>query len=116
VVQNAKRPPKPKLPRDPSAPWWDREGIDPEEVARQLTLYEWDIYEKIKPWELLHNAWMKGNKEERAPNVHAFITRFNYISNWIATTICTIEDRSKRVKAVKRALDVAEVRSCYLFF
>jgi hypothetical protein len=38
------------------------------DIAQQLTLMEWNIWENIKTWELLGLAWTKKDKNERAPN------------------------------------------------
>jgi len=101
-------------------PWW--EGIDAEEVARQLTLYEWEIFRKIEPWELLDCAWTK-NEEERAPNVITLVRRFDEVKHWIISTIChhDVENSVKQVKVLEYVLDVAEVflhthLNIYLFF
>lgn len=40
----------------------------PEEIARQITLREWDIWSNLKPWEFLGLAWSKKDKETRAPH------------------------------------------------
>lgn len=49
-------------------------------VARQLTLIEYDLYNKIKPKECLGQAWNKPNKEQSAKHIVALINRFNKVS------------------------------------
>jgi len=53
--------------------------LNVEEVARQLTLIEYDLFKAIKPWECLGQAWTKKDKEIKAPNIIAMIKRFNYV-------------------------------------
>lgn len=53
--------------------------IDPEEVARQLTLIEHEWFTKITPTELLGQAWTKSDKHTKAPNVLGMIQRFNSV-------------------------------------
>lgn len=78
------------------------------EIAQQLTLMEWNIWEKIKTWELLGLAWTKKDKNERAPNVVAMTTRFNLVSNWVASVFCTTDNIKARTKTLKKFLDIAE--------
>lgn len=81
--------------------------LNAEEIARQLTMIEWDIWVKIQPWECLGLSWTKKNKETAAPNVLALINRFNVVSGWVATTICTLESVKKRTKAIGKFLDIS---------
>jgi hypothetical protein len=81
--------------------------LNAEEIARQLTLIEWDIWVKIQPWECLGLSWTKKNKETAAPNVLALINRFNVVSGWVATTICTLESVKKRTKAIGKFLEIS---------
>jgi RasGEF N-terminal motif/RasGEF domain len=58
--------------------------VEPVEIARQLTLVEFDLYKAIAPKELLNLNWMEDDKEERAPNVLVMIRWFNNISGWVS--------------------------------
>jgi hypothetical protein len=53
---------------NPSHPLQNVLDFSAAEIAQQLTLMEWGIWEKIKTWELLGLAWTKKDKGERAPN------------------------------------------------
>ena len=65
-------------PRDASVPllgnWWNspwskfKQECNSEEIARQLTLIEWDMWSSIKPYEFLNLAWTKKDKASRAGN------------------------------------------------
>eukprot|EP01120_Amphizonella_sp_Union-15-10_P012325 TRINITY_DN5451_c0_g1_i1.p1 TRINITY_DN5451_c0_g1~~TRINITY_DN5451_c0_g1_i1.p1 ORF type:complete len:588 (-),score=114.16 TRINITY_DN5451_c0_g1_i1:46-1776(-) len=78
------------------------------EVARQMTLIEFDLFTKIQPWEFLGQAWTKADKDDKAPNVVAMISRFNVVSKWIATEICSVENQKKRLKVVLRCIEIAQ--------
>lgn len=54
--------------------------IDPREVARQLTLMDYDLCKAIEPKECLGNAWTKEDKEERSPHLLQSIKRFNLVN------------------------------------
>jgi len=50
--------------------------IAPLEMARQLTIIEYSMFRKIQPKECLQQAWTGGERQIRAPNIYAIITRF----------------------------------------
>lgn len=52
-------------------------AFNSEELARQLTLLEFDIYKNIKINEFYKNAWMSKEKDKLAPNIIKLIHRFN---------------------------------------
>ena len=56
--------------------------FSPEDLATQITLLDHPVFCNIMPDELTSCSWTKKNKETVAPNVVAFIRRFNYISFW----------------------------------
>lgn len=109
------------LPSDLSLPIL---SFNPLEIARQLTLREWEIWSQIKPLELLGLSWTKKDKNLLSPNglltfsipsffssslvVLAMTDRFNEISGWVTTMVCTTESKSERVKLVKRFVEIAD--------
>ena len=56
--------------------------FSPDDLASQITLLDHPVFCSIMPDELTSCSWTKKNKETVAPNVVAFIRRFNYISFW----------------------------------
>ena len=69
--------------------------LDPIEVARQLTLLEYDLYCKIKPREFTGLAWMKDHKEVRAPNIIKMVRWSNHVIKWLVTEIVVLKDSLK---------------------
>ena len=43
--------------------------VHPTEMARQMTLIEFDIFKKISAFECVGGKWLKSNKRELAPNI-----------------------------------------------
>eukprot|EP01121_Diplochlamys_sp_Union-15-3_P001341 TRINITY_DN11168_c0_g1_i1.p1 TRINITY_DN11168_c0_g1~~TRINITY_DN11168_c0_g1_i1.p1 ORF type:complete len:471 (-),score=56.73 TRINITY_DN11168_c0_g1_i1:49-1263(-) len=80
----------------------------PLEVARQLTLIEYNLYKNIRPSECLNNSWNKDGKEVNSPNIIAMIQRFNEVSNWVATEILSPTKEKLRTKTYCWFLDLAE--------
>eukprot|EP01130_Rhizamoeba_saxonica_P003254 TRINITY_DN1390_c0_g1_i1.p1 TRINITY_DN1390_c0_g1~~TRINITY_DN1390_c0_g1_i1.p1 ORF type:complete len:956 (-),score=231.94 TRINITY_DN1390_c0_g1_i1:343-3210(-) len=97
-------PPK-VLCKDRSAPLLEQNA---EEIARQITMIEWEIWNDIKPWECLGLAWTSKDKEDKSPNILRMIERFNYVSGWVATVICTTENLKKRIKVTQKFVQIAE--------
>ena len=103
----SEQPPTPYLPDNMS--FKGITDLHPEEVARQITLIEFDLYKAIRPWECLGLAWSKKDKEKRAPNILKMIQRFNQVSKWIATEIVQTASFRDRTLLIMHLIEVAEV-------
>eukprot|EP01114_Cavostelium_apophysatum_P018878 TRINITY_DN5933_c0_g1_i1.p1 TRINITY_DN5933_c0_g1~~TRINITY_DN5933_c0_g1_i1.p1 ORF type:complete len:537 (+),score=114.94 TRINITY_DN5933_c0_g1_i1:70-1680(+) len=82
--------------------------IDPLEVARQLTLIEYDLYSKIIPKECLNQNWTRPDKEALSPHVVALIERFNTTSNWVITTVVSGKTAEDRAMVVEKFIEIAQ--------
>lgn len=100
--------PDPKVPRNIFSPSLDIHDVDEEEIARQLTLVEFDIYSRIKPWELFDQAWNKKKLKHRAVNVLGHIELFNSVSYWTAYSILNVDKLRSRVRMMTRFIKIAE--------
>eukprot|EP01094_Clydonella_sp_ATCC50884_P023673 TRINITY_DN5739_c0_g1_i2.p1 TRINITY_DN5739_c0_g1~~TRINITY_DN5739_c0_g1_i2.p1 ORF type:complete len:981 (-),score=236.14 TRINITY_DN5739_c0_g1_i2:206-2971(-) len=78
-----------------------------EHLARQLTLYEFNIYQSIKPQELLNQCWSKPETEHQAPHVIRLIERFNLVSMWVVFLIVTPMRAKERVKRWAMLIKIA---------
>lgn len=96
--------PKPFLPSEQIQSFGD---IHPTELARQLTIYEWKMFNKIEPSELVLINGDKANKMTVAPNITKQSTWFNKFSYWIATEIIK-PDLKMRVKNLMFWITVAD--------
>lgn len=101
------KPPPPEWPLVQRADQLDLFGVSVAELARQLTLIEWDLWEAIKPWEFLNQAWTKKDKETKAPGIHMLIKHFNYIASWAASSVVSLEALKERVRVIERFVDLA---------
>lgn len=54
-------------------------AFHPEEIARQLTNIEFEIYKCIKANECLSQNWTKKDKLTKSPNILKLIQRFNKV-------------------------------------
>ncbi|KAJ3427944.1 guanine nucleotide exchange factor [Anaeramoeba flamelloides] len=101
-------PPDPIYPKNIFSSDFSLLDLDPVEFARQETLIEHDIYTKIRPPELLNQAWSKEKTKHRSPNVLALIQRFNSLSGWVTSTILLFNKIRKRSKLINKFIKVAE--------
>ncbi|KAJ3031040.1 UNVERIFIED_CONTAM: hypothetical protein HDU68_006878, partial [Siphonaria sp. JEL0065] len=81
--------------------------IDPLEVARQLTIMESSVYNKIQPIECLKKAW-SDRTSNKSPNVKGMILHSNQIAGWVIRTILAETDTKKRILVLKHFISVAD--------
>jgi son of sevenless-like protein len=79
--------------------------IDPKELARQMTLFDYQQFNKIRPWELLDNNFMK---KETSPNIAFIADRFSQISRWIASELLTTPNSKQRAKIISQFISLAQ--------
>ncbi|ORY35356.1 hypothetical protein BCR39DRAFT_3332 [Naematelia encephala] len=75
--------------------------VNPLELARQLTILEFDHFQRIKPIECLNKAWTMSDGEERAPNVRAVIHTANVLSGWVSVMCLSSKDVKQRATIMK---------------
>jgi hypothetical protein len=103
--EEAPRPIVPKNIFAASLTWMD---VDEEEIARQLTLIEFDTFRKIRTSELLLQAWNRPKFKHRAPNVLSMIARFNAVSQWVGSQIVKQDKIRPRAKVMQKLILVAD--------
>lgn len=78
------------------------------EAARQITLLEHEMYRKIAPTELIAQATKQLIKPPE--NVQAMISHFNYMTKFVALTICSVTDFNSRVHLFRKWVKIG--REC----
>lgn len=100
-------PPKPILPRKLDKLQFIK--IDAKEVARQLTIMEASMFNKLQREELLHKNWQKSTTPELAPNIQSLIRYSNQLSSWVCATVLAESELKKRAQVVDHLVSVASV-------
>jgi len=103
--ENAPKPLFPKNYKNPNHYIMDWPAI---EIARQLTLTDFDLFQRIQAKEFLGQAWNKEGKEEKAPSICALIERFNEVGQFLVSLIVQLEDIEERKDMLKKWIQVAE--------
>eukprot|EP00033_Pygsuia_biforma_P003661 GCRY01004009.1.p1 GENE.GCRY01004009.1~~GCRY01004009.1.p1 ORF type:complete len:655 (+),score=159.76 GCRY01004009.1:165-2129(+) len=82
--------------------------VDEEELARQLTLITFGIFQKIQRWEILGRAWTKGRSQANV-NILRMLKLHDDVAVWVAQSILTASSAKKRAKMINRFIRLAEV-------
>lgn len=99
--------PQPHLPLNLRVSVLNLLDLHPEEVARQMTLIEHNLLQKIQPREWLTNTW---SQKQTTGNIGQVVDRFNFVSRWVSTEIVTADTVEHRVVLINRFLIIASVR------
>jgi len=78
-----------------------------EEMARVMTLLDYELFSRIDPLEYFHSVTK--TKNQNVSNLNTFVNRFNEINMWVITEICTKDTLQKRFTTVKKFMELANV-------
>jgi len=74
------------------------------DIAKQLTMLEFNIFKKIEPKEFFKKGW---NKKEVAPNVVQLTKQFNNVSSWVGNVILTEKNIKRRKEFIRKFIEIA---------
>ncbi|KAB7496925.1 Son of sevenless-like protein 2 [Armadillidium nasatum] len=80
--------------------------LHPIEIARQLTLLDFDLYRAVKPSELVGVHWTKEDKETRSPNLMKMIHHTNGVTNWLQRCVVDCDNFEERVAVFYRIIEI----------
>ncbi|KAG2010086.1 cell division control protein 25 [Coprinopsis cinerea AmutBmut pab1-1] len=104
VVSNTTLPPSPIIPRaNKKMRFVD---IDPLEAARQLTILESELFQRIRPFECLKRV--RERKAEHMDNIAIVIQTSNKIADWVADLVLSKQDPWKRAQIVRHFISIAD--------
>ncbi|KAJ7601107.1 ras guanine nucleotide exchange factor domain-containing protein [Mycena floridula] len=81
--------------------------IEPLELARQLTLFQSQLYQKIRPSECVKRVGSL-REAECQDNITVFVQTSYQIANWIADTILSEPELQRRVDIIEHLISVAD--------
>lgn len=96
--------PTPQTYEEPSKVW----DFAPGNLAQQLFAFEFDLFSKIQPFELMGTGWMKADKHVRAPNIVRMIAKSNLIGSWIVAEILKEVNVKKRATLIEHFIAVVD--------
>jgi len=102
-------PPEPRVPRNIFSPTLSFNQLDEIEIARQLTLTEFNIFSQVVPSEMLNLVWMNADSKHKAPHIMEMSNRFNELIVWVQFNILSIHDNKRnRAAMVIKFIKIAE--------
>ncbi|KAJ5072072.1 guanine nucleotide exchange factor [Anaeramoeba ignava] len=104
-VLETKQAPEPFIPRKITLDS-GIQAIKPIEAARQITIIEMKMFQKIQIHELCGQAWSSKEREKRAPNVVSMIQKFNDFSFWISHQIIKNNSTKTRASYIKTFIEI----------
>jgi len=78
------------------------------EIARQITLIEYNMFKSIRPKECLNQSWNKDQREQKAYNIFQMINWFNRVSKWVASRILSEPNAKERKTIMTKMIQIAE--------
>ena len=83
--------------------------LNPEELAQQLTLMDFEFFSALDTREFLELNWMKSDKEERAPTIVKLTRWTNHVAFWIVREILSFSNLKQRSQALEACITVVQV-------
>jgi len=99
--------PPPPAPERPEKIQYMVLEITADELARVMTLLDYELFSRIDPLEFYYSIFKSKNKN--ISNLNTFVNRFNEINMWVITEICNKDNLHKRFYTIKKFIDVASL-------
>ncbi|XP_050725757.1 ras-specific guanine nucleotide-releasing factor 2-like isoform X5 [Eriocheir sinensis] len=97
----------------PSTPTKENiETLSALEVAEQMTYLDHQIFVAIRSEEFLKTAWMKEDKQLKAPDILLITRRFNEVSRLVASEVIRGGNLATRVAVIEKWVAVADICRC----
>eukprot|EP00002_Diphylleia_rotans_P019141 TRINITY_DN3704_c0_g1_i3.p1 TRINITY_DN3704_c0_g1~~TRINITY_DN3704_c0_g1_i3.p1 ORF type:complete len:974 (+),score=196.84 TRINITY_DN3704_c0_g1_i3:59-2980(+) len=78
-----------------------------ESIAAEITTLDFAIFQSIRSAELLNQKWSKPKLKHKAPHVLRMISRFNAVSQFVATTLLMASKLKLRTRVYTRFIEIA---------
>lgn len=79
--------------------------VSPRDLARELTLLDFELFKRIMPLELTDQSWKR--QPEKSANVVAFIQAFNDRAQWVAGELLARTKINERTTMKEKFIDTA---------
>jgi len=111
-ISSEEKLPRPPLPERPEKIENMILEISADEIARVMTLLDYELFSRIDPLEFYHNIFK--SKNLNISNLNTFVNRFNEINMWVITEVCSKDNVHKRFYTIKKLIEVCSVSLPFL--
>jgi len=80
--------------------------VSVEELSRQFTLADFQIYQSIQAQELLNTAWNSDKLKHQSPHVTLLLGRLNDISNFLCSIILWQPTKAERAEVLSKCIQL----------
>ena len=82
--------------------------LTPQELARQLSLLDQELYRRLETREFIKNNFMRKNANELSPNIKAFAGQFNHVASVVTSSILLQTVLPERKQLLKFWIETAK--------
>ncbi|XP_043910954.1 rap guanine nucleotide exchange factor-like 1 [Protopterus annectens] len=84
-------------------------SMEADEVANQLTLFDWELFTCIHESEFVSYVFRNDGNKKATANLELLLQRCSEVQHWVATEMLLSEALGKRVQLLKKFIRTAEI-------
>lgn len=100
--------PEPLVPKNIFHPKLSLDDVVEVEIARQMTIVQYNIFSKICPPELCKKWWTSDEADLRSPNVRTMLRHWTRVQRWVIWQVVKQDNLKNRQKSYDRMVRIAE--------
>jgi hypothetical protein len=100
--------PEPIVPKNIFHPKLSLDDVVEIEIARQMTIVQYNIFSKVTPPEMCKKWWTADEADIRSPNVRTMLRHWSRVQRWVLWQVVRQDNVKSRQRAFDRMVRIAE--------